>query len=409
MFALFLEYDTLTGGRPRYRLQLAQHCYQARVSIRSSPRTDLYNRQSTRCASSDGLVCLCKWEMSLRAVLLRHLIASQTLDKMYSSTLGLPCMMKPDDFEIRELGTKDFDTFDDEQELFIQFIRLNGLIAKMVEVCRRKGESDASQAAYSILRSLQEWIKQLPQRFRLYHDGDQRRYQREVYELHINYFIVIIKFFHLCGHAVHATITSPVALIASSCLSRLYEEILCREEIGYLLPVHNWFISVGSLPQIHALSRRFYSDDTCEEELGILRKALQTMGIKWPQAQNLRNAVDRLQKRRVATSKADQDRPDVAEAREGDYSEFLSYGHSSILNGFIRELFPFPQSMCPRISMLDSIDPVPGFGGNMDAGSLFLDEDYHLDWAMDLADIDGASGMYDNSSSLYHTGNSLNI
>ncbi|KAJ5814707.1 hypothetical protein N7474_006484 [Penicillium riverlandense] len=209
-------------------------------------------------------------------------------------------------------------------------------------------------------------------------------------------------FFHLCGHLVHATITHPTALVASSCMARLYEEILCREDIVYLLPIHNWFISVGCLPQIHALSGRFYADATCQEELDILLKALKTMGIKWPQAKNLRNAVDRLVKKRVS-------RPQVAESRETDRPEYLVDGGSAHLNGFVRELFPFPETMCPRIAMLDSVDPIPNLEENIGERPPLWDEDYQFNWVLDASGLNPLNESFENFSNLYPTGNGLNF
>lgn len=224
-----------------------------------------------------------------------------------------------------------------------------------------------------------------------------------MYELHINYFVVITKFFHLCGHAVYATITNPTALIASSCIARLYEELLCRDDIGYLLPVHNWFISVACVPQIHALSGRFHGDATCEEELHILRNALQTMSTKWPQARNLQAAVARLQEKRVADSKSGRSRTGTVETRDGD-------GVGTALYGFIRDLFPFPGMMCPRMVMLDSIDPLTDHEECMDAGHLMWAEDYDFNnWAIDLPGPGGSGEMFESPSALYGFENSLNF
>lgn len=265
------------------------------------------------------------------------------------------------------------------------------------------------QAAYSILSSMQEWIRQLPEQFRLYLDGGRRRYQREVYELHINYFVLITMFFHLCGRAVHAAITNPTALIASSCITRLYEEILCREEMAYLLPAHNWFISVGCLPQIHALSGSAQPDTTCQEELDILRRALQTMGIKWPQANVLRSALDRLQEKRMATSSMDRSRPEVVESREADHQVYLGDGDSSVLNGLIRQLFPFPDSMCPRMDMLDAIDPIRGTERTEGIGPLFRDEQYNFNWAMEFFLPSNTGDGYENFWNPDCVGNGWNI
>ena len=75
------------------------------------------------------------------------------------------------------------------------------------------------------------------------------------------------------------------------------------------------------------------------------------MGIKWPQAENLRNAVDRHLKERVS-------RPQVAEFREKDHQDY-PYGDSAHSKGFVRELLSFSGSMRPRMAMIDLADPIP--------------------------------------------------
>ncbi|KIX01964.1 uncharacterized protein Z518_07903 [Rhinocladiella mackenziei CBS 650.93] len=325
-------------------------------------------------------------------------------DKLYAVCVGLPAMIKPSEFKIRQLEQGDFEFVNDKSELFIQYVNLNAMIGSMVEVYRRKGEDTAAEAAYSILHSMKMWIHQLPEYLRLYQDSDRRQYRRNVYEIHINYFVAVILFFHLCGHAFRTTITNPTTLIASSCIARLYEEIYYREDIRFLLPMNHWFILVGCLPQIHALSGRSNNADdaTCGEEFNILRTALQTMGNKWPQANNFVTAVDKLQKKRSGAHPSKEyrptspERPNPTAADDGNDDTFPNASDGTVLlRGSIRDLFPFPESMCPRMAILDSIDPNHGTLGSANIEPLSWDEDYQFNWIFDTISSDHLSDAYD--------------
>lgn len=276
------------------------------------------------------------------------------------------------------------------------------------------------QAAYDILRSMREWIDQLPDRFRLYRGNDPKRhYQRTVYELHVHYFVVIATFFHLCGWAVRASITNPAVLVASSCMARLYEEILYREEIGLFLPIHNWYISIACVPQIHALSGSRHADATSEEELDILRRALQVMAIKWPQANNLRTSLDRLYERRVSNLRPNShpNQTTVSDDKDDDKDPDgrPAYTHDgidkSVLNRLVCDLFPFPTSMCPRMDIIDAIEPmIPDPEGSTEtAVPAAWDEDYQFDWTLNLFDPDSLTDGYVPSSSIQPFGEGLSF
>ena len=131
------------------------------------------------------------------------------------------------------------------------------------------------------------------------------------------------------------------------------------------------------------------------------------MSIKWPQARNLQAAVARLQEKRVADSKSGRSRTGTVEPRDGD-------GAGSALYGFIRDLFPFPGDMSPRMAMLDAIDPLPDHEESMaevmDAGNLMWAEDYDFtNWGIHLPGPGDSAAMFESPSALYGFENNLNF
>lgn len=195
----------------------------------------------------------------------------------------------------------------------------------------------------SILESLKAWINKLPPSLHLYNSFGNRFYRRDVYELHINYFVIVISFFHLCDPHIHPS-TSPLAsLIASSCLTRLYEEIDFRDDVNYLMSMNNWFLMTGCVPQLYYEYSRYDREGISTEELNILIGVLKQMGIKWPPANNIIKTVERLRQTKIGAGMESQNT-----TGEREYATMGSQSKTEALVG----LFPFPMSMCPRMNLL---------------------------------------------------------
>jgi hypothetical protein len=157
-------------------------------------------------------------------------------------------------------------------------------------------------------------------------------------------------FFHLCGHAIRSSAASLASLVASSCIARLYEEMDWRDDLNYLLPINNWFLMVACVPQIHHDAGLHDQDDVCTEDLSILMTVLKQMGVKWPPANGILNTVDRLRKsKNDATTNISQSLAPRGDSADNDYLAMSGQSTAATLHG----LFPFPRSMCPRMSLLD--------------------------------------------------------
>lgn len=197
----------------------------------------------------------------------------------------------------------------------------------------------------AILESLKDWIRNIPEGNRLYDPLGVRVYWRDVYEIHILYFVIIITYFHLRGQNNPFSAASIASLVASSCIARLYEEINYRDDINYLLGLNNWFLMVASVPQLlyNAGVSLYGQDKLCTEELDILVASLEQMEIKWPGATIVLNVVVRLRNsQKLASIPISQ--PFVAPEAAWDEETEISA---------LRDLFPFPSSLSPRMSLLD--------------------------------------------------------
>ena len=196
----------------------------------------------------------------------------------------------------------------------------------------------------SILQGLQQCMTDFPESLRLYStSSDTRIYRRDVYELHINYFVSIIIFFHLCGPAIRYPAACLASLVASSCIASLYEEMDYRDDLNYLFSINNWYLMVACVPQLHYSGSVYNTDNMCSAELDILVAALRQTSIKWPGANMILSTVARL--RGASDGTAQPPLASTTSATEGRRDHLSMAGLNS--------LFPFPSDMCPRMSLLE--------------------------------------------------------
>lgn len=197
-----------------------------------------------------------------------------------------------------------------------------------------------------ILDALKAWIQNVPENIRLYRDH-RRSYQPGIYELYMCYFTCIITFFHVCGHAIRSATTSLASLVASSCIARLTEELDHRDDINYMTSINNWYLMVATVPLIHYEGGHMDYGGTCSEELEIIVRALKQMQLKWPQTTTILTTVERLRRSKGYGGSSAMSHVFVPAIHSGERD------HLSMES--LRELFPFPPSMCPRMGLFENV------------------------------------------------------
>lgn len=128
-------------------------------------------------------------------------------------------------------------------------------------------------------------------------------------------------------------------------MARLYNEIDCRDDLSYLLGTHNWLLMVATIPLLlyNAAECPLESDNYCSEELDVLVSCLEQLQARLPGATVVLNAINRLRTSR--NSGRVRNTTTTWESRE---KVFFSEGYD-ILS--FRDLFPFPNSLSPRLSL----------------------------------------------------------
>jgi hypothetical protein len=187
-------------------------------------------------------------------------------------------------------------------------------------------------------------------------------------ELHIFYLVTSILTFFL-GRRDNSSLFKYASMAASSCISRLYEEILFHEDATYLLPIHSWANLVAAIP-------RTFGD--CEllnpahaEELRISQQILGKIGEKHTSAPLVQDRIAAL-----SESATMWDSPPI----------FLPEQDRQ----YLATLFHFPADFCPMLNHLSSV-PVQ----DHDRLDSFTAENVVDEWAIDWASFifDGSMGV----------------
>ncbi|PTU21608.1 hypothetical protein P175DRAFT_0556574 [Aspergillus ochraceoroseus IBT 24754] len=98
-----------------------------------------------------------------------------------------------------------------------------------------------------------------------------KEYNRVVSELHVFHLACIVLIYLLPGTHRHTFLLCKTAIVASSCVARLYESMLYREDVPRLLSIHRWVSLVVAVPLIYCSILFSNGEVDSPEELAIIR------------------------------------------------------------------------------------------------------------------------------------------
>lgn len=170
-----------------------------------------------------------------------------------ADTLQMACCGRPGMFPLKDTSVPlpqitDFENPDIGAHVFCQVTRLCLDLQKILDLGR--DNEGTREQAYQTMDKLKQWREILPIELQLFGPAQERQvYSRPVVELHIFYLVAVVLTCFL-GRRDNTSLLKYLSITASSCMSRLYEEILYREEVQYLVPIHSWTILVAAIPRI---------------------------------------------------------------------------------------------------------------------------------------------------------------
>lgn len=338
--------------------------------------------------SPDAIVLDNPWQwagMAIRLAIQLHLHENETYSKLehpgrarrmwwylfINDTMQTACCGRPGMFPLQTSVPlpvpSDFKEPDLGSHVFCHLADLCTHLRKVLDLAR--ADNTPSEQVYLSLDGLRVWREKLPLEMQLFDIETRQPYNRAVAELHIFYLVTVILTCFL-GRRDNPSLFKYASMAASSCVSRLYEEILYHEDVKYLLPIHSWTHLVAGIP------RAFSDSDTLNpdrgEELRISKQVLETMSEKQTSAAFVLNKVNSLHNVRAD--------PFPAQA-DNTWDAFPVPGQMKVA-----QLFPFPSSFCPMLALIRTAET----SGNQAPDALLTlpvdSNDWPIDWSFFLFD-----------------------
>lgn len=242
----------------------------------------------------------------------------------------------------------------------------------------RRQAIEASEVL-DILSSLRVWLDSLPTELQLYNDTIRTPYDLLAVQSHLIYLASFIWCSLLPGRHRQSWVLSTSSFVASACVARLYDEILCHEDVHRLLPHHGWISTVAAIPQIYYIAKFPSQASSSIEELDILTSVVSALSTKHPSARMVLQKIAAFRNNKaslpsmVLSSDIDGVAPSTPDLPTADDDVFKEAG----------QLLPFPENHCPSMKLLNhaqedssvrDVFPGPLFGPQ--------DIEYNLDWSL---------------------------
>ncbi|KAL4945773.1 hypothetical protein BDV06DRAFT_219017 [Aspergillus oleicola] len=210
-----------------------------------------------------------------------------------------PCTIDPADCDIAEPTIDDFpDAVEDsaariKAEVFIYWVRLCAIIGRIAKYLNQPNADTATPFPTHLARELISWVQSLPSHLKLpIHCDRTTNFNRDVHQLHLPYLAVIIMLHLKQPYQPHPE-AYPPALIAATCVARIFRDVLARGGTNWLMAITGWYTSMAFIALLQA-TRLDGLAAPANEDLDILTMAVDQLRKMWPTANIFYNGFQRL-------------------------------------------------------------------------------------------------------------------
>jgi hypothetical protein len=203
-----------------------------------------------------------------------------TRDSVISMCHGRPRSINLEDCDVRPLTTHDFPNPGPDAHLFISYVDICKILGDLTEGVVR-GDLGRWKSV-SLQSQLFSWIDSLPDLLRIYGPRTHALspYNIKARQLHISYFTALTLLFR---PTTTDNIPSGAALLASSFVASIYEDLLARGEIPILAPAYIFHLMTNAYAQL-ACYKYPSLWPKAEAELEIVNQCLIEMAKRYPSA-----------------------------------------------------------------------------------------------------------------------------
>ena len=205
---------------------------------------------------------------------------------------GRPCIIDPEDCNIGYPTLEDFPVpRDSRAEIFIYWVRLCCIIGRVGKHLAQKTESTLFPVHLS--GELIGWVQSLPEHLRLPIASNRTApFNRDVHQLHLPY-LTTITLLYLNKASQPLPKACSAAVLAASCVARIFEDYLARKSIRFLPGVAGWYAAIAILALMYARQMASLAR-SADDHIKVLRIALKEMSKIWNSAKAFDKGFERL-------------------------------------------------------------------------------------------------------------------
>jgi hypothetical protein len=191
---------------------------------------------------------------------------------------GRPCAVDPDYCNVRMVTTGDFpDPTDPRAAIFIQWVRLCEIIGRVGKAIAQGKMGDLTSSPATDLIS---WAQGLDAELQLpLSTARTTHFNRDIHLLHLPYLATII-LLHLQKGTQKLPKASATAIVAASCVARVFEDFLARGTLRFVPGQAGWYISISILALLYARQVEDLQRHA-DADIATLRAALEQMATRW--------------------------------------------------------------------------------------------------------------------------------
>ncbi|KAI9046038.1 transcription factor domain-containing protein [Aspergillus affinis] len=216
-----------------------------------------------------------------------------------------PCVIDIEDCNVAEPTLQDFPVQDIRAEIFIQWVKLCGIVGNVAKHLMRTSNNMILHFPVRHAQELISWAHSLPHHLSLPIEADLTvSFNRDVHQLHLPYLATIIVL-HLSQSTKPLPRAYPAAILAASCIARILKDFLARGRIRYLMGISCWYCGMAMLALLHA-QRIPHLAKCAEEDIRVVLLALQQLRIMWPTADIFLQGFERLRSTAAESPSADE-------------------------------------------------------------------------------------------------------
>lgn len=215
-------------------------------------------------------------------------------DRLISLQQGRPSTINDDFCDVLPPTLADFPSDKTpEAQIFTNWVRLSVIMGRVHKILFTSRRTGVCVPTVAIAEQLTEWVNATHPLVPLPISKDRTvSFDRDVHLLYLPY-LTTISLVYLNTSKNKLPQASVPAVIAASCVARIFEDFSARGSLRFISEQSGWFIAIAILSLLHVRALEFLRPQATTD-LNLLRTALKHTASIWPSARSLDAGIERL-------------------------------------------------------------------------------------------------------------------